>query len=60
MTNLERELLEALVYLLPTAENWACVCEINGAGKNNPGAVACAHARRVIAKANQVAKEVTP
>jgi len=44
-------LLEALEGLLQAAENWACCCEINGEGKNNPAAVTVRNARAAIAKA---------
>lgn len=44
-------LLEAVERLLPSAENWACNCEINGEGTNNPAAVAVYHAKQAIQQA---------
>jgi hypothetical protein len=42
-------LVEALTGLLPTAENWATTCEINGEGPNNPAAVNVRRARLALA-----------
>ena len=45
------ERLDALKGVMQTAENWACNCEINGEGPNNPAAVAVRDAKRALAKA---------
>ena len=47
------ELLEAVEKLIPTAENWACTCEINGEGTKTRAHLNVQQARAAIAKARE-------